>query len=102
MFDIGINVSGSLGKLKTFLSTIDSSIRNFDLRNASFSIDSATGQMEFSGDYYAYYTNPVDLKVMKRTICADAKSKECTSAHGDQSINKDEGGSAKGSSATKK
>jgi hypothetical protein len=88
MLNIGINASGSLDKMKSFLSTIDKSVRNFDLRSATFEITDGNN-LQFNGEYYAYYTNPVNLQIMKRTVCADTESDECVAAGGDQSIKTD-------------
>ena len=85
MFNIGINASGSLDKMKNFLSTIDKSVRNFDLRSATFEITEGNN-LQFSGEYYAYYTTPVNLQVLERTICADEDSDECVAKGGDESV----------------
>jgi len=85
MFNIGINASGSLDKMKNFLSTIDKSVRNFDLRSATFEITEGNN-LQFSGEYYAYYTTPVNLQVFDRTICADEESEECVAKGGDESV----------------
>lgn len=85
MFNIGINANGSLDKMKNFLSTIDKSVRNFDLRSATFEITEGNN-LQFSGEYYAYYTNPVNLQVFERTICADEDSDECVAKGGDESV----------------
>jgi hypothetical protein len=83
-FDLEMNMNGNLGTLKSFLSVVDKSIRNFDLRSATLTIKD--GGVEFKGKYSAYYTNPVNLQVMKRTVCADEESDECKAAGGDQSV----------------
>lgn len=94
MLEANVNIDGDLSKMKTFLSTIDKTIRNFDLQNATIEIPSGdTTDFTFSGSYYAYYTNPVDLQIQKRTICADEKNEKCRAAGGDQSVEKGQGGS---------
>ena len=94
MLEANVNIDGDLSKMKTFLSTIDKTIRNFDLQNATIEIPSGdTTNFTFSGSYYAYYTNPVDLQIQKRTICADEKNEKCRAAGGDQSVEKGQGGS---------
>lgn len=94
MLEVNVNIDGDLSKMKTFLSTIDKTIRNFDLQNATIEIPSGdTSNFTFSGSYYAYYTNPVDLQIQKRTICADEKNEKCRAAGGDQSVEKGQGGS---------
>lgn len=94
MLEANVNIDGDLSKMKTFLSTIDKTIRNFDLQNATIEIPSGdTSNFTFSGSYYAYYTNPVDLQIQKRTICADEKNEKCRAAGGDQSVEKGQGGS---------
>lgn len=83
-FDMNMTMKGDLATLKGFLNVVDKSIRNFDLRSATLTIDD--GGVEFDGKYSAYYTNPVNLQVLKRTVCADKDSDECKAAGGDQSI----------------
>lgn len=95
MLEANVNIEGDLSKMKTFLSTIDKTIRNFDLQNATIEIPSGdTSDFTFTGSYYAYYTNPVDLQIQKRTICADEKNEKCRAAGGDQSVEKGQGGSS--------
>jgi hypothetical protein len=72
MLEASVNIDGDLNKMKSFLSTVDRTIRNFDLQQATIEIPEDGSAFTFSGSYYTYYTNPVDLQVQKRTICADA------------------------------
>ena len=83
---MSVNVTDDISVLSNFLTNIDKSVRNFDLRSLTLVSTEDSSQVEFQGEYNAYYTNPVDLKVRQRTICADADSAECTSKGGDQSI----------------
>ena len=53
-----------------------------------------SNNFNFTGSYYTYYTNPVDLQIQKRTICADEKNKNCLAAGGDQSVEKGQGGAS--------
>ena len=64
----------------------DSLIQPYSSMAMSVNVTEESTQVEFTGEYNAYYTNPVDLKIRKRTICADAESSECTASGGDQSI----------------
>lgn len=95
MLEANVNIEGDLSKMKEFLATIDKTIRNYDLQSATIEIptgnDGENG-FTFTGSYYAYYTNPVDLKVQKRVICADEKNEKCHAAGGDQSVEKGQGG----------
>ena len=101
MLEANVNIEGDLSKMKTFLSTIDRTIRNYDLQSATIEIPDGgdNSSFSFTGSYYAYYTNPVDLQIQKRVICADEKNKECHAAGGDQSVSKGQGGSS-GASTT--
>lgn len=93
MLNANVNIKGDLAKMKAFLSTIDKTIRNFDLQRADIKIpDSSDSEFVFMGSYFAYYTNPVTLDVQKRRICADAKNKECIEAGGDESVQEGQGG----------
>lgn len=83
---MSVNVTDDITVLSNFLTNIDKSVRNFDLRSLTLVRSEESTQVEFTGEYNAYYTNPVDLKIRKRTICADAESSECTASGGDQSI----------------
>ena len=94
MLEASVNIEGDLSKMKNFLSTIDKTIRNFDLQSATIEIPEDGSNFTFAGNYYAYYTNPVDLQIQKRTICADAKNEKCRAAGGDQSVEKGQGGSS--------
>ena len=98
MLEANINIEGDLSKMKTFLSIIDKTIRNFDLQQATIEMPTdGSNNFNFTGSYYTYYTNPVDLQIQKRTICADEKNKNCLAARGDQSVEKGQGGSGKAS-----
>lgn len=98
MLEANINIEGDLSKMKTFLSIIDKTIRNFDLQQATIEMPTdGSNNFNFTGSYYTYYTNPVDLQIQKRTICADEKNKNCLAAGGDQSVEKGQGGSGKAS-----
>ena len=98
MLEANINIEGDLSKMKTFLSIIDKTIRNFDLQQATIEMPTdGSNNFNFTGSYYTYYTNPVDLQIQKRTICADEKNKNCLAAGGDQSVEKGQGGSSKAS-----
>jgi hypothetical protein len=99
MLEASVNIDGDWNKMKSFLSTVDRTIRNFDLQQATIEIPEDGSAFTFSGSYYTYYTNPVDLQVQKRTICADAQNEKCRSAGGDQSVEKGQGGSS-GNAAT--
>ena len=93
MLNANVDIKGDLAKMKTFLSTIDKTIRNFDLQRADIEIpNSSDSEFVFKGTYFAYYTNPVTLNVQKRRICADAKNKECIEAGGDESVQEGQGG----------
>lgn len=100
MLEANININGDLSKMKTFLTTIDRTIRNYDLQSATIEIPAqGSSEFTFTGNYYAYYTNPVDLQIQKRTICADEKNEKCRAAGGDQSVEKGQGGSSGTSAA---
>ena len=95
MLEANINIDGDLSKMKTFLSTIDKTIRNFDLQQATIEMPAdGSNDFNFTGSYYTYYTNPVDLQIQKRVICADAQNEKCRAAGGDQSVEKGKGGSS--------
>lgn len=101
MLNANINVKGDLAKMKTFLSTIDKTIRNFDLQSATIEIpNSGDAEFVFTGSYFAYYTNPVTLNIQKRRICADAKNKKCIETGGDESVEKGQGGMNSSSSSS--
>ena len=98
MLEANINIEGDLSKMKTFLSIIDKTIRNFDLQQATIEMPTdGSNNFNFTGSYYTYYTNPVDLQIQKRTICADEKNKNCLADGGDQSVEKGQGGASKAS-----
>lgn len=101
MLEASVTITGDLGRMKTFLSTIDRTIRNYDLQTATIEIpsDGDYNNFSFTGSYNAYYTNPVDLQIQKRTICADEKNDKCRAAGGDQSVEKGQGGSSGTSTA---
>lgn len=101
MLEANVSIEGDLVKMKEFLSTIDKTIRNFDLQNVTIEMPTVGGSaFTFSGTYFAYYTKPVDLEVQKRTICADAKNDKCRAAGGDQSVEKGQGGSGSSTNGT--
>jgi len=91
-FDLSVDMSSDLTMLKTYLSTVDKSIRNFDLRSATLSLDTKSNGVSFKGTYSGYYTNPVSLQIMERLVCADKKNEKCIAQGGDQSVTKGNGG----------
>ena len=80
----GLAVTDELQIVPGALDTVESSIRNFDLQVASirFGNSGEEGQeqiptIEFTGTYSTYYSDKVNVEVVKHILCADTKNEKC-------------------------
>jgi hypothetical protein len=81
---IAVSVRDEASKVRGALDTVESSIRNFDLQVASirFGNSGEEGQeqiptIEFTGTYSTYYSDKVNVEVVKHILCADTKNEKC-------------------------
>ena len=82
-----ISIEDSATKVNRAISSIESSIRNFDIESASISWSgydrgADNSSIEFGATYRSYYSDKVGLQRNSKVICADKTSKKCVKAGG--------------------
>ena len=82
---ISMNAKDNANKIKKMMSSIEDSIRNYDIRNVTISwseqeVDES-GQLEpiidLNATYSAYYSSSVSVYPRRITICADEQNAKC-------------------------
>ena len=80
----GITLQGDPAAVRHGIETIEQSIRNYDITSAfiewsdNVSADgSKSARIDFSASYNAYYSDPVNIRTYKKTVCADAENEKC-------------------------
>ena len=82
---ISVNAKDSATKIKKTMSSIEDSIRNYDIRNVTITWSEQEvgeeGQLqsiiELNATYSAYYSSSVSAFSQIKTICADDESEKC-------------------------
>lgn len=80
---IGVTLTfedGDASRIMNSLSSIENSIRNYDIRLANFNFGDG---LEINAEYSAYYTDSATLHNIRRIVCADAENENCIKAGGD-------------------
>lgn len=82
-----ISIKDSATKVNRAISSIESSIRNFDIESANISWSgydrgADNSEIEFGATYRSYYSDKVGLQKNSKVICADKTSKKCASKTG--------------------
>lgn len=73
---VSIDIKDSLSRISGALSTLENSIRNFDINEATISFND-TGEVEFESKYNTYFSDSVNFDVKERVVCANATNKKC-------------------------
>jgi len=83
---ISVNAKDSATKIKKMMSSIEDSIRNYDIRNVTITWSEQevgeSGELEsiidLNATYSAYYSSSVSAYSKRMTICADEQNEKCT------------------------
>lgn len=86
---ISINARDSATKIKKMMSSVEDSIRNYDIRNVTITWSEQeigeSGQLEsiidLNATYSAYYSSSVEAYTKSKTICADDENEKCSKAN---------------------
>ena len=90
----GITIEGHPTAVNNSIKMIESSIRNYDINtvyiewNEEKNDDGVVTKesIDFNASYNPYYSDSVDVRTYKKTVCADAKNEKCP---GDGDIEED-------------
>lgn len=83
---VAISLDDSATRVRSALDTIESSVRNYDIKTASLVWSGDDNQnIELSATFSAYYADSVAVKKKKLKVCADYKNKKCVSTTADKS-----------------
>jgi len=77
---VSINLEDSADAIHGALAEIENSVRNFDISSANMTWTGktvASGQLQFSATYSAYYSDPVVATMHTRNVCAKNSSNKC-------------------------
>ena len=82
-----ISIRDNPTRINKAISSIENSIRNYDIVSASISWSgydrkAEDSEIQYSATYASYYSDKVGLQKQTKVICADDTSKKCTSAGG--------------------
>lgn len=82
-----ITINDSATKVSKAISSIENSIRNFDIESASIRWSSSDrgasdSTIEYSATYRSYYSDKVGLQKNTKLVCADKTSQKCMNAGG--------------------
>jgi len=89
---LALTLNDTADAVKGALSSIENSIRNYDIKSASISWNHAEDgdgggeYIELSAAYVTYYSTATGLQRSKKTLCADKESEACVKAGGDGTI----------------
>lgn len=83
---ISVNAKDSATKIKKMMSSIEDSIRNYDIRNVTITWSEQevgeSGELEsiidLNATYSAYYSSSVSAYSKRMIICADEQNEKCT------------------------
>lgn len=84
---LSVTIEGETNNVQHILDTIERSVRNYDISSANVSFVSigtdengnSTGSgLQLGAIYRAYYSEPTDLSLSSKKICADKNSEKCT------------------------
>lgn len=82
---VSISVSGRSSDIMKALSSIESSVRPYDVDSFSISLaESGDTVIDLSATYVSYYSNNKSITINKKTLCADGESTECTKKNGSE------------------
>ncbi len=81
---VSISLNGTPDDIMTALSSIESSVRPFDIASFSISLEPSESDntIDLSATYVSYYSNNKSITINKKTLCADGESEECTRKNG--------------------
>lgn len=69
-------------RIMNSLTSIEKSIRNYDIRLASMTFRDNSG-LEINAEYSTYFSSASTLHMVKRIVCADSDNENCVQAGGD-------------------
>ena len=75
--EMGFTVQDNSSKVMGMLDIVEKSIRNYDVY--SLSMEWSEGYIKLEGSYTTYYSEPKNIEIKSKQICASKESTKCTS-----------------------
>lgn len=88
MVGTSISLEDDSSKVKNAMSTIEGSIRNYDIQSAT--ITWSDGKLKLNALYASYYSKAASIVTSKKIICANNSNDVCTKAINDAATGEDD------------